>query len=209
MKKYYLLFIAILLLLLDIRIPAAAYPAYEAFLTQAPQTVELVIGHVVGSRVRVDLLSDALGYLLLMAAAVILSINNKKFRRVAVWSALSFGVNLYKNIMPFLLNGSARFRVGYLIYFIAAVLEAVTVFYAMYTLCGQLETLENHSYNNLTVIVAMLCVATGFVSATVYFFDLIILAVIYYLCSIAAAGVYFFMVYKDRNLLMKWEEEHA
>ena len=209
MKKYYILFAAVLLLILDIRIPAVAYPAFEAFETEAPKTVDLVIHHVIGEKVRIDILSDTLGYLLLAAASVLLSVNNKKFRKVLLWTAFGLGMHLYRNCMPFFLNGHERFRMGDLIYFVAAVLEEVVVFYAMYALCSQLETLENHSYNNVTMIVAMICIGTGIVTAIMYFYDLMILAGIYYGVQIILTGVYWYMINKDKKMLIKWEEEHA
>ena len=109
----------------------------------------------------------------------------------------------------FLLNSDERFRVGYIIYFVAAACEAIVTFYAMYALCGQLETLENHSYNNVTVIIAMICIAAGMVATIMNFFDLMILSVVYYLVQIALMGVYWYMVNRDKHLLMKWEEKHA
>ena len=209
MKKYYLFFIAIILLVLDIRIETVAYPVYEEFKTEAPETVDLVINHVLGEYVKLDLLSDTLGYLCLALSAVILGLHNKKFRKVIVWTALSLGMYVYRYIMPFMLNGSDRFRVGYLVYYIAAILEVITVFYAMYALCHQLETLENHSYNNITVIVAMLCMGTGFVAAIMYFFDIMVVAAIYYGIRIVTMGVYWYLVYRDKKLLVEWEETHA
>ena len=98
---------------------------------------------------------------------------------------------------------------GYLMYFVAAVAEAVAVFYAMYALCSQLETVENHSYNNVTVIVAMICIGTGIVASIMYFYDLMILAWIYYCIQIILAGVYWYLIRKDKKLLIRWEEEHA
>ena len=150
-----------------------------------------------------------LGYLLLAGVAVRLLSGNPKFRRVLIFTALGLGSHIYLNCMPFLLNGHARFRMGYLIYFIAAVLEEITVFYAMYALCGQLETLENHSYNNVTVIVAMVCMGAGIVAAILYFYELTILAVIYYVVQVVLTGVYWYLIYRDKKLLVKWEEEHA
>lgn len=209
MKKYYVLFAAVLLLVLDIRIPAAAYPAFEAFETEAPKTVDMVIGHVIGSNVKMDLFSDVLGYLLLAGVAVMLLMKNSKFRRVLIFTALGLGSHIYLNCMPFLLNGHARFRMGYLIYFIAAVMKEIAVFSAMYALCGQLETLENHSYNNVTVIVAMVCMGAGIVAAVLYFYDLTVLSAIYYVVQVILTGVYWYLIYRDKKLLVKWEEEHA
>ena len=70
MKKYYLLFVALVLLVLDIRIPMFAYPIFEEFRTEAPKTVDMVINHVLGHKVPLDMISDAIGYVLLAAASI-------------------------------------------------------------------------------------------------------------------------------------------
>ncbi len=201
MRKYYLLFAAVLLLIVDIRIPVYAYPAFEAFQTEAPASVSLVIGHVVGASLRIDLFSDAAGYLCLLVAAAWLSLGDRRFKRTFIWAAVSAAIYIYQQIMPFFLNGSLRFRTGYVFYFVSAVFQMIALFSAMYSVTGQLENTSNHSYNNVTVIVIMLCVGTGLVAAAVWFFDLIILSAVYYAAQLAAFGVAAWRIWKDRELL--------
>ena len=115
MKRYIMIIVAVFLIILDIRIPTMAYPAFETFKTEAPETLELIIQHVVGSRLRIDLLPDVAGYILLAVSAVQLLAENEKFRKTILWSAAGLGIYVFQNIMPFWLNGNERFRVGYLI----------------------------------------------------------------------------------------------
>ena len=51
----------------------------------------------------------------------------------------------------------------------------------------------------------------GFAGAVgyMYFYDLMILAGIYYGVQIILTGVYWYMINKDKKMLIKWEEEHA
>ena len=207
MRKYYLLFAALVLLVLDVRIPAIAYPAYEAFRTEAPVTVSLVIEHVVGHRMRIDLFSDLLGYLLLLVAAAWLSMGDRRFRKCFLWGAVSTAMYVYWQMMPFYLNSGLRFRAGYMLYFVTAVLKIVTIFLAMYTVSGQLENTSNHSYNNVTVILMMVCAACAVVAALMWFFDLTVISGIYDVVQLVLFGVVVWRIWNDRNLLM--EEEHA
>ena len=78
---YFILFLAVLLLAVDIRLPLMPYPAFEPFVTEAPQTVDLVINHVIGHQLMLDLFSDLLGYLLLAVSCVMLGPANKHFFR--------------------------------------------------------------------------------------------------------------------------------
>lgn len=203
MRKYYLLFAALVLLILDVRIPAIAYPAYEAFRTEAPVTVSLVIEHVVGSRMRIDLFSDLLGYLLLLAAAAWLSVEDRSFLKCFLWGAASTAMYGYWQIMPFYLNGGLRFRAGYVLYFAAALLKIVAIFLTMYTVSEQLESTSNHSYNNVTVIIMMVCAGSAAVAALMWFFDLTVIAYVYSAVRIAAFGVVVRRIWNDRNLLVE------
>lgn len=201
MRKYYLLFAALVLLILDVRIPTIAYPAYEAFRTEAPVTVSLIIEHVVGHRLRVDLFSDLLGYLLLLAAVAWLSAEDQRFRKCFIWGALSTAVFVYWQIMPFYLNGGLRFRAGYVLYFVTALLKIVTTFLAMYTVAGKLENTSNHSYNNVTIIIMMVCAGSAAVAALMWFFDLIVVSCVYEAVQLATFGVAVWRIWNDRNLL--------
>ncbi len=201
MRKYYLLFAAALLLILDIRIPAVTYPVFEAFRTEAPVTVSLVIEHVVGDSLRIDVFSDILGYVLLLAAEAWISMEDRRFRTPFIWGAVSAALYGYQQLMPFYLNGSLRFRAGYLLYFAASLLEICALFSAVYAVTRRLESTSNHSYNNVTVIVAMLCAGTGVVAALVWFFDLTVLSAVYRVAQLAAFFVVCRRIFSYRALL--------
>ncbi|MDE6674216.1 MAG: hypothetical protein K2K19_05300, partial [Acetatifactor sp.] len=122
---YGIVFLAVILLVIDIRIPVKPYPTFEAFVTEAPETVDLVINHVIGHQLRLDLCSDILGYLLMAAACIMLGRSNKHFVRLLPWTAISLGFYLCQQLMPFSLNGGMRFRAGYLLYFISGILQVL------------------------------------------------------------------------------------
>ena len=205
MKKYTILLVAILLLILDIRIPTVAYPAFEAFKTEAPETVDLIINHVVGGYLRLDILSDALGYLLIGFYAVKMLKLNDKYGKAALWSAVGFGLYIFQNIMPFWLNGNERFRIGYLIYFVAIFVEAAVILKAVYPVCEKLDTVEYHGYNNLTIIILLISVGTGFISEALYFYELIVLSAIYLVFCLVTMGVTWYRILKTEKLLSQKE----
>lgn len=203
MKKYIVLMIAVLLLIIDIRIPAAEYPAFEEFRTEAPETVDLIINHVVGDYLRIDILSDVIGYILLAVTAIRMIGENIRFRKTLLWSALGLGVYIYQNAMPFLLNGNERFRIGYLIYFVAVVFETIAIFNAVYPICTKLESVENHRYNNITIIILLISVGTGAISEALYFYDLIVLSVIYLVIQLVTMLICGYRIFQNKIMLIE------
>ena len=205
MKKYTILLVAILLLILDIRIPTVAYPAFEAFKTEAPETVDLIINHVVGGYLRPDILSDALGYLLIGFYAVKrLNLDNKS-GKAGLWSVVGLGLYIFQNIMPFFLNGNERFRIGYLVGFVAVFLEAAVILKAVYAVCAKLDCVEYHGYNNLTIIILLISVGMEFISEALYFYNLIVLSVIYQVLCLVTMGITWYRIHRTEQLVSQKE----
>lgn len=200
---YILLFAAVVLLAVDIRIPFKEYPAFEAFATEAPQTVDLVINHVIGRQLQLDVFSDMLGYLLLAAACVMLGMKNKHFIRQLPWVAVSLGFYLCQQLMPFSLNGGMRFRAGYLLYFVSGVLQVLILLRAMLHVCDGLDTTENHSFNNLSIIFMIISCFAGMVSTLIWFFDLFWISLIYLAVQLIFLGIFWYRIWMNRKLLIE------
>ena len=198
---YILLFLSVLLLAVDIRIPIKAYPVFASFVTEAPQTVDLVINHVIGHWLQLDLLSDVMGYLLLAAACIMLGTENKHFIRLLPWIAISLGFYLCLQLMPFSLNGGMRFRAGYLLYFISGVLQVLVMLRAMMHVCDGLETTENHSFNNLSIIFMIISCFAGMVSVLIWFFDLFWISLIYLVLQLIFLGIFWYRIWINRRIL--------
>lgn len=199
---YVMLFLAVVLLAVDIRIPFREYPAFEEFATEAPQTVDLVINHVIGHQLRLDLFSDVLGYLLLAAACVMLGIKNKHFIRQLPWIAVSLGFYLCLQLMPLSLNGGMRFRAGYLLYFLSGVLQVLILLRAMLHVCDGLDTTENHSFNNLSIIFMIISCFAGMVSTLIWFFDLFWISLVYLVLQLIFLGIFWYRIWINRKLLV-------
>lgn len=198
---YILMFAAILLLAVDIRIPVKTYPAFEPFVTEAPETVDLVVNHVIGHNLMLDLFSDILGYILLTASCIMLGSGNKHFFRQLPWIAVSLGFYLCQHLMPFSLNGGMRFRAGYLLYFISGVLQVLLLMRSMLHVCDSLETTENHSFNNLSIIFMIISCFSGMVAVLVWFYDLKWIALIYFVIQLIFLGIFWYRIWVNRRIL--------
>lgn len=201
LTPYYILFLAVILLALDIRIPVKPYPAFEAFVTEAPETVDLVVNHVIGHQLKLDLCSDILGYLLMAAACVMLGRRNRHFVRILPWIAVNLGFYLCQQLMPFSLNGGMRFRAGYLLYFITGVLQVLLMLRSMLHVCDGLDTTENHSFNNLSIIFMIISCFAGMVSVLIWFFDLFWISLVYLVIQLIFLGIFWYRIWIDRRLL--------
>lgn len=199
---YGILFLAVILLVIDIPIPAIAYPTFEPFYTEAPLTVDLLINHVIGHYLRLDLLSDVLGYVLLAAACIMLGPNNKHFFKQLPWIAAGIGFYLCRHLMPFSLNGGLRYRAGYLLYFVSGALQVLVLLRTMIHVCDGLETTENHSYNNLSIILMIISCFAGTVSMVVWFYDLFWLSVVYLIVQLIFLGIFWYRVWHNRRILL-------
>lgn len=202
LTPYYILFLAVLLLVVDIRVPVWDYPAFEVFPTEAPKTVDLVVNHVIGHQLTLDLLPDTLGYLLLTVACFLLGPGNRHFFKLLPFTAVSLGFYLCQQLMPFSLNGGARFRAGYLLYFISGILQVLVLMRAMLHVCDRLNTTENHSFNNLSIIFMIISCFAGVVAVLVWFYDLGWISLLYFIIQLIFLGVFWYRIWTDRQLLM-------
>ena len=108
MKKAVLLWVALLFLTIDTRIAGLIpYPEYIPFDTPAPETVDMIIGHLIGDSVHIDIFTDIIGYLLILyVSCKVVNENTKAFRAFGL-SVLSLLLYLANLGMPFVRNGKA------------------------------------------------------------------------------------------------------
>lgn len=200
-REYYVLIIGFVLCLIFMPVAVVGYPAYEAFRTEAPETVSMVINHVIGAGMRLDNIFKVAGFILVALGSGRVIGKNKKFGPVVFWALSAALFRLLYMLMPFFFNGSMRFRVGYVLYFIALAFEIITLFMVMLAMTRLFETLANHSYNNVTVIFGMLSTASGLVFHIIWFYDIVIVGLIYYAAQVIFAFVYCYRIWKDRGML--------
>lgn len=201
LTPYLMMFISVILLVIDIRIPIKAYPDFESFVTEAPKTVDLVINHVIGDYLQLDLLPDVLGYVLLAVSCVMLGMKNRHFIKQLPMIAISLGFYLCQQLMPFSLNGGMRFRAGYLLYFVSGVLQVLVLLRAMFHVCDDLETTENHGFNNLSLIFMLISCFAAMVSVLIWFFDLVWISLIYFMVQLIFLGIFWYRIWQNRRIL--------
>lgn len=201
LTPYLMMFISVILLVIDIRIPIKAYPDFESFVTEAPKTVDLVINHVIGDYLQLDLLPDVLGYVLLAVSCVMLGMKNRHFIKQLPMIAISLGFYLCQQLMPFSLNGGMRFRAGYLLYFVSGVLQVLVLLRAMFHVCDDLETTENHGFNNLSLIFMLISCFAAMVSVLIWFFDLVWISLIYFVVQLIFLGIFWYRIWQNRRIL--------
>lgn len=187
-KKIISIWIGMLFLLLDTKLSGLIlYPPYEPFATPAPDTVDMIIGHLIGDSVKIDIFSDIIGCLLiLIPVGMIVAKNLKKRRKFLTLTFGSLTLILYigYQLMPFILNGEPRYQTAYFWYIILVLFKAVTFIHAGLICCELQESTQSHMQNNLAAIFIILSAFAGFVRAMSYFYELPGGYVIYYAVQI-------------------------
>ncbi len=206
MRKQLLMLIGFALLLLDIRFGIISFPAFQEFRTEAPLTVDMVINHVVGSKLQIDILSNAAGFVLLILGAGMYLKSGKyektskaynHFDKIIPSSVVGLLLYLTEKFMPFALNGNLRFRCEYALYFFCLAFTVIPMGHALFGVAESMESTSYHIRNNLNIIFTMLALGCFVVSRVSYFYELVILAWIYYGISIVFAIASILRTYFD------------
>lgn len=202
MKKVILIWIGMVLLLIDTRIAGVInYPGYIPFDTPAPDTVDMVIGHLIGDAAPFDLFSDAVGLLLILfVTCKIVNENERAFRGflLSLASLVLYAANWF---MPFFLNGEKRYAAGYLLFMAYKLVKCVTIIQAGLVCCQMAESMENHAWNNVVAIFVILAAATGFIRGLCYFYEMTGTFYIYYAAEIFFTVVFTVMYWKHRSFV--------
>ena len=205
LKKVIIIWIGMILLWIDIRLDGLIfYPAFEPFDAAAPLTVEMIIGHLIGDSMKIDIFSDIIGCLLILSpASAIVNKNmkllaeaerergklplvyklmkkNKRAFRAFVLGLLTLILYVGYQLMPFVLNGENRYQVGYFWYLIVIFFKCLTFIQAGLICCDAQESIQNHMWNNVVGIFILLSAFAGFVRGMSYFYNLPGTTAIYY-----------------------------
>lgn len=224
-KKILFIWIGMLFLLLDTKLSGIIfYPPYEPFVTGAPETVNMIINHLIGDSVKIDIFSDIIGCLLILIPvgmilgrgmkisdgtnqvqenrSFIRAIKEKKRESRAIISGiLTLILYIGYQLMPFALNGAARYQAGYFWYIILVLLKNLTFINAGLICCEVQENTRNHSWNSVVAIFILLSAFTGFVRAMTYFYDLTVAYGIYYTVQIFFGLLATVMYWKHHNYI--------
>lgn len=225
LKKIIIIWIGMIFLLLDTKLDGLIfYPAFEPFEAAAPDTVDMIIGHLIGDSVKIDIFSDFIGCLLILipASAIVnknmkllaeaeqeqgklpvvyklMKKNNRAFRAF-VLGLLTLILYTGYQLMPFVLNGEQRYQIGYFWYIILIFFKCLTFIQAGLICCDAQESVQNHMWNNVVTIFILLSAFAGFVRAMSYFYNLPGTTAIYYTVQL------FFGVLSTIMYWMHWDD---
>lgn len=206
MKKIIIVWIGLLFLLIDTRITGIIpYPAFEPFDTPAPETVDMIVGHLIGDSVPIDLFSDIIGYILIMGVASKIVNENKKAFGAFALCFLSLALYAANLVMPFFLNGETRYTVGFFLYLVWLFAECFATIQVGFMCCREAECLENHAWNNVVAIFVMLSSFAGLIRGMSHFYNFPGTALVYYIVQIFFTVVYTLMFWKRRSYVMEKE----
>lgn len=206
MKKAIWIWIGMILLVLDTRITGILFfPKYIPFETPAPETVDMIIVHLIGDSAHIDLFSDLIAYLLIIGIACKIVNENKKAFAAFGFSILSLILYIANWGMPFVLNGEARYTAGFFLYIAYNLLKCVTTIQAGFMCCEMAECLENHAWNNVVAIFVMLASFAGFIRAMSHFYDLPKLTYVYFGIQLFFTLIYTVMFWKRRHFIKEAE----
>lgn len=227
LKKTIIIWIGMLFLLLDTKLSGLIfYPPYEPFPTAAPDTVDMIIGHLIGDSVKIDIFSDIIGCLLILipvgmimrkklkppaesnqmqekrSPVYVIKKTRREFRTL-VFGSFMLILYIGYQFMPFVLNGEPRYRTGYFWYIILVLFKAVTFIHAGLICCELQESTQSHMQNNLAAILIILSAFAGFVRAMSYFYELPGAYGIYYAVQIFFGLLATVVYWKHQNHIKK------
>lgn len=226
-KKTILIWIGMLFLLFDTKLSGLIYyPPYVPFPTPAPDTVDMIIGHLIGDSVKIDIFSDIIGCLLILIPVSMIICKKMKLRdesnqmqekrsliyvikktrrefRTLVFGSLTLILYIGYQIMPFVLNGEPRYQTAYFLYIILVLFKAVTFIHAGLICCELQENTQSHMQNNLAAIFIILSAFAGFVRAMSYFYELTGGYGIYYAVQIFFGLLATVIYWKHQNHIKK------
>ncbi|MDE6517923.1 MAG: hypothetical protein K2L18_08770, partial [Acetatifactor sp.] len=70
----------------------------------------------------------------------------------------------------------------------------------MLHVCDGLDTMENHRFNNLSIIFMIIGSFAGVVAVLVWFFDLGRIAMIYYILQLLFLGIFWYRIWRNRRV---------
>lgn len=200
MKKTLPLILGMLFLILDYPIRTGiVYPAFIPFRTSAPESVSMIIDHLVGTNLRIDIFPDLIGYILLFFGCASLISYQKRFARCTVWIILAAAANLLCILNPLLFQSYTRYSLAYIVLIVATLLKAAVMIHIMLTFLNFSECTENHAWNNVVAIFMLIAVFTMVIRNLSFLYMWDSVAKVYNGVSLVATLIYVIMYCKRLN----------
>ncbi len=205
-SKYILMLLGVAMLVFDVRIPSIFYPQFVEFRTEAPLTVSMVINHVIGNRMMIDIASDLVGFVAIVIASLrflkdlkegeqttkavditqarLISRQKSGYMKTVFWSITGAVFYLAEKLMPFFLNGRSRFSGEYFLFYAVLALKTAVLVLVIRTVCLSLENLKTHMYVNTTAILMLIGAGCLVISRMSFFYEVMFGYYIYYVLCV-------------------------
>lgn len=195
-----LIMLAVLILMIDIKITTGIeYPEYVLLENYGTEIQKLVMGEVVGEYVKLDIVSDTLGFVLLAAGAFGMAKHSHRFRKSAVFAAAGCALYIFRVFMPFLISGAKLYGLEYAIHFVIAAAESFAVYYAVSGIVFMCETVDNHQNGVLIEIFITIACICNFIRGMGAFYRIMYVAWIYLTAQVFFTALSALLLYGGRR----------
>ncbi|HPU63120.1 MAG TPA: hypothetical protein PK304_03100 [Mobilitalea sp.] len=196
-KGIILIAIGIILLAVDIRIPYGLnYPEMEMIEEFGEVIQGKIINNLIGTRPKIDILSDVLGYVFLFAGSVFLLKYNKKL--VLRMLLIPFDIYLYITIMrmPYFLVLKDLYIKAFGYHFLMTLVEILTEFLVIKGVIAIVKCLQTEwNVNELLIGWILAMFSKGILCGIQFFFGRGIFYLTYSLVMIGATVFYLYKLY--------------
>lgn len=208
MKKYILLVvIGIILLAVDIRIPVGeAYPKPELTKELGEQLQGKIISHFIGIRPKADILSDLLGFILILVGSVFLVKASRRFLLAIPFIPIAAYMYIRISILPYQLTLRELYlkTAGY--HFLLVLLEILIEFIVIHGIVSMISCVQNQWTKNELLGGWILAMISKFILKGIDFFYG--QGIFYHMYLLVMIGATVFYLYKLYDALKFKLEEH-
>lgn len=202
MNTILLFIIGILMYVIDINIPTnILYPKYVFDSTLGITFQEYIVKHFVGDRVTIDLLPDAIGYILIIIGIILFVKYDKTIVKVLPLLGLLLAQSILLPIVPLLHNGKPLCYLVLSLIFFSVIFEMMMEYMIISRLIKQSDSTANKRNNvaiRIGLLVSMACKGIIFLTT---FVGLSGLTVFYGTAYIISTGFYCIKLYGSRKYM--------
>lgn len=172
MKRFWLLAAGVLLLWLDIYVVTGPeYPTYVPDENYGRVMQDLVMGRVVGTSMKVDVVPDILGYALLMLVGGGAVWKNRRYAYGVLAGVCGIVAEVLCMTVPFFANGAAAYAAEYFLHMGGYLLELAAIFFVVQAYAQELDNVAMHRMVITGVILMMLSLLCGLAQNVGYFYN--------------------------------------
>ncbi len=180
MKRFWLLAVAVLLLWLDIYMAVGPdYPEYVPDENMGRKTQELVMGHVVGDAMKLDVVPDILGYVLILFVSIGGTKGKRGFAIASLASVVGIAAEVLCMVLPYYVGGATVYGAEFFLHMGGYLIELAAVFFAVQSFITDMDEMTVHRIAIVGGILMMLSLLCGLAQNVGYFYNISVLPTVY------------------------------